>query len=107
MEVNSYSETRRAKEGISWSHQFWDAVQRRDFFAAARIVDKYDNPFFEYANHPKGFHPVRQAAIEVFGRGSRWMRPPQPSLNNQEMDELRVIFDKMGLLQDIQGLLSF
>jgi len=81
------------------THQFWDAVQRRDLFAAAHIVDKYDNPFFEYAdNHPKGFHPVRQAALEVFGRGSRWMRPPQPSLNNQEMNELQAIFNKMGLL---------
>lgn len=81
------------------THQFWNVVQRKDLFAAAHIVDIYDNPFFEYAiNHPKGFHPVRQAALEVFGRGLRWMRPPQPSLNDQEMDELRVIFDKMGLL---------
>jgi len=81
------------------THQFWDTVQRRDLLAAARIVDIYDNPFFEYAiNHPKGFHPVRQAALEVFGRGSRWMRPPQPSLNNKEMNELRAIFNKIGLL---------
>jgi len=81
------------------THQFWSAIEHRDLFAAAHIIDKYDNPFFEYAiNHPKGFHSVRQAALEVFGRGSRWMRPPQPSLNDQEIDELRAIFGKMGLL---------
>lgn len=81
------------------THRFWDAVQRRDLFAAAQIVDAYDNPFFGHAiPHPKGFHPVLQATMEVFGRGPRWMRPPQPSLNDREMDELREIFDAMGLL---------
>jgi 4-hydroxy-tetrahydrodipicolinate synthase len=81
------------------THQFWEAVQRKDLFTAAKIVDTYDNPFFEYSrNHPKGFPPVRKALMEVFGRGPRWMRPPQLSLNDREMDELRAIFDKMGLL---------
>ncbi|PKO21338.1 MAG: hypothetical protein CVU38_15295 [Chloroflexi bacterium HGW-Chloroflexi-1] len=81
------------------AHRFWDAVQRKDLFAAARIVDKYDNPYFEYAEpHPKGFHPVRQAAFELFGRGPRWLRPPQPSLDDREMNELRAIFAGMGLL---------
>jgi dihydrodipicolinate synthase/N-acetylneuraminate lyase len=81
------------------THRFWDAVESRDLFAAARIADMYDNPFFEHAiGHPKGFHPVFQAAMEVFGRGPRWMRPPQPSLNDREMDELRALFERMGLL---------
>jgi dihydrodipicolinate synthase/N-acetylneuraminate lyase len=78
---------------------FWDAVQRKDFFTAAQIVDKYDNPYFEYAiPHPKGFRAVRQAAFEVFGRGPRWLRLPQSTLDNCEMNELRSIFTKMGLL---------
>ncbi len=81
------------------THEFWDAVQRKDLFAAAKVVDTYDNPFFEYAiSHPKGFHPVRQATMEVFGRGPRWLRPPQPSLDDREMDNLRAVFGKMGLL---------
>jgi hypothetical protein len=62
-------------------------------------VNTYDNPFFEYSiDHPKGFHPVRQASMEVFGRGPCWLRAPQPSLNDREMDELRAIFDEMELL---------
>jgi len=81
------------------THQFWEAVQRRDLFAAARIVETYDNPFFDYAiGNAKGFHPVHQATMEVFGRGPRWMRSPQPSLNDHEMDELRAVFEKVGLL---------
>ena len=81
------------------AHQFWEAVQQQDLFAAARIVDAYDNPYFEHSiNHPKGFHPTRQAAFEIFGRGPRWMRPPQPSLDEAEMDALREVFDRMGLL---------
>ena len=80
------------------THQFWEAVQKKDMFAAARIVDTYDNPFFDYAiGHPKGFHPVSQATMEVFERGPRWLRAPQPSLNDTEMDELRGIFRRMGL----------
>ena len=81
------------------THEFWEAVQRKDLFAAAKIVDTYDNPFFEFAiAHPKGFHPVLQATYELFGRGPRWMRPPQPSLDDREMDDLRAVFEKMGLL---------
>ena len=81
------------------THQFWEAVGRKDLFAAAKIVDTYDNPFFEYSiGHPEGFHPVRQASMEVFGRGPRWLRSPEPSLNDRDLDELRAVFDKMGLL---------
>ncbi len=82
------------------THQFWDAVERKDLFAAAHIVDTYDNPYFvDYAiEHPKGFPAVRQAALEIFGRGPHWIRPPQAFFNNQEMDELRAVFSKMNLL---------
>lgn len=81
------------------AHRFWDAVQQRDLFAAARIVDDFDNPFFEHAiGHPKGFHPARQACFEVFGRGPRWLRAPQPSLDDEEMEVLRGVFVEMGLL---------
>lgn len=81
------------------THRFWDAVQRRDLFAAGEVVDEYDNPYFQFAiGHPKGFHPVRQAAFEIFGRGPRWMRAPQPSLDDSELAELRAVFQKQGLL---------
>ncbi|MFH1570639.1 MAG: dihydrodipicolinate synthase family protein [Gemmatimonadota bacterium] len=81
------------------THQFWEAVQRRDLFAAAAVVDRYDNPYFDHAiAHPKGFHPVRQAAFEVFGRGPRWLRPPQPSLDDGEVAALRTVFEKLELL---------
>lgn len=81
------------------AHRFWERVQQRDLFAAARIVDQYDNPFFEFAiPHSKGFHPVRQATMEIFGRGPRWLRPPQPSLDDGEMEELRAVFEGIGVL---------
>lgn len=81
------------------THQFWDAVYRKDFFTAAQLVDKYETPFFNYAiSHPKGYLPVQQAAFEVFGRGPRWMRPPQPSLDDKGLNELRTLFSQMGLI---------
>jgi dihydrodipicolinate synthase/N-acetylneuraminate lyase len=81
------------------SQRFWAAVQRQDLFAAARIVDTYDNPFFAYSiHHPKGFRPVRQASFEIFGRGPRWLRAPQPSLDEDEVTALRSVFAGMDLL---------
>ncbi|MFH1009351.1 MAG: dihydrodipicolinate synthase family protein, partial [Candidatus Latescibacterota bacterium] len=81
------------------THEFWSAVLRKELFAAAKIVDTYDNPFFGFAiAHPKGFHSVLQAAMEVFGRGPRWLRAPQPSLDDQEMVTLRAVFEELGLL---------
>ena len=84
--------------------EFWRAVKAGDTTAAAAIVDRYDNPFFEFAiGHPKGYHPVQQAAMEVFGRGSRWLRPPQPSLDDCEVDELRAVFERVGLHRSFDG----
>lgn len=80
------------------SQRFWQAVTDKDLFAAAQIVETYDNPFFAHSiSHPKGFHPVRQACFEIFGRGPRWLRAPQPSLEEPEMDALRELFTNMGL----------
>jgi dihydrodipicolinate synthase/N-acetylneuraminate lyase len=81
------------------THQFWQAVQRKDLFLAAEIVETYENPYFDFAiGHPRGFHPVRQATLEIFGRGPRWLRAPEPSLDDTEMEELRQVMEKMGLL---------
>ena len=81
------------------SQRLWAAVQGKDLFAAAKIVDAYDNPYFDHSiGHAKGFFAVQQACYEVFGRGPRWMRPPQPSLDDEEMDALRQVFVAMHLL---------
>ena len=81
------------------AQHFWAAVQAKDLFAAAQIVDTYDNPFFAHSiGHPKGFHSVRQACFEVFGRGPRWLRAPQPALDDGEMAALRQVFADMDLL---------
>ena len=80
------------------SQRFWAAVQAKDLFAAAQIVDRYDNPYFAHGiGHPKGFHPVQQASFEVFGRGPRWLRAPQPSLDDAEVAALREVFAGMDL----------
>lgn len=81
------------------SQRFWAAVQDKDLFAAAQIVDTYDNPYFAFSiDHPKGFFAVQQACFEVFGRGPRWLRAPQPSLDGDEMAALRQVFTAMDLL---------
>lgn len=78
------------------THRFWDLVQQRDLYGAARVVDQFDNPYFEFAvGHAGGYNAVQQAAMEVFGCGSRWLRQPQVSLDDGEMEELRNLFERM------------
>ena len=82
----------------SVTHRFWDLVQRRDLFGAAEVVDRFDNPYFEFAiGHARGYHAVQQAAMEVFGCGPRWLRQPHVSLDDGELEELRSVFEGMGL----------
>ena len=45
--------------------------------------------------HAGGYNAVQQAAMEVFGCGPRWLRQPQVSLDDGEMEELRNLFEHM------------
>jgi hypothetical protein len=36
--------------------------------------------------------------MEVFGRGPRWLRSPQPSLDDGEVEELRAVFERVGVI---------
>jgi dihydrodipicolinate synthase/N-acetylneuraminate lyase len=81
------------------THKFWEAIKNKEFEEAVQIIEFYENPFYEYAlNHPKGFLPVAKASFEIFERGPRWMRPPIPSFNDNEMKELKNIFKRMDLI---------
>ncbi len=79
--------------------QFYEALTRGDLEKAKEIVNKYDEPLFAFGlAHPKGWQATWRAALEIFGLAQRWLRPPQESFSQEEVNELRKVFVKMGLL---------
>ena len=80
-------------------NQFYDALTHGDLEKAKEIVNKYDEPLFDFGlAHPKGFQATWRAALEIFGLAQRWLRPPQESFSQEEVTELRKVFVRMGLL---------
>ncbi len=81
------------------ANQFYGALTQGDLEKAKEIVNKYDEPLFDFGiAHPKGWQATWRASLEIFGLAQRWLRPPQESFSKKEVTELRKVFVKMGLL---------
>jgi len=72
--------------------RFWAAVQNRDTQQARDIILKYDAPLFERFSMA-----FWQGTLEHFGIAKRYRRPPDKTLTEQQMGELRVFYDNLGL----------
>jgi dihydrodipicolinate synthase/N-acetylneuraminate lyase len=81
------------------THRYWQAVEAQDLVTMRQIVRDYDIPLFDHlATATGGWNAALHGALEVFGVGERWRRPPYYSLNDEEMEELRSFFDDRSLL---------
>ncbi len=81
------------------THQYWEAIDSEDWRGAARIIEQYERPFFEFISKlPGGFDAGIHGALELFGVAQRWRRPPYRSLNDEEMEELSDLFKEISLL---------
>jgi 4-hydroxy-tetrahydrodipicolinate synthase len=74
------------------SMNFWNAVKRDDIKSAAAITRRYDHPFIS-----RFTHPFWHATLEYFGVAQRHMRPPQTTLTDEQMTEVKAFFDQQGL----------
>jgi dihydrodipicolinate synthase/N-acetylneuraminate lyase len=74
------------------SMEFWRAFKGGDIKAAANITRKYDYPFIA-----RFTHPFWHATLEYFGVAQRTMRPPQMTLTDAEMEDVKKFFDGQGL----------
>ncbi len=74
------------------SMTFWRAIQRGDTEAAAAWIDKYDFPFLDHWSHA-----FWRASMEHFGTGQRYLRPPVPYFNDDQMKEVAAFYDGLGL----------
>jgi len=68
-------------------------VQANDLGTEREIIEKYDHPliYHEYSD------PFWHATLEYFGVAQRYLRPPQHSFTDEEMQKVKAFFDKLGV----------
>ena len=79
---------------------YWDAVERGDMAAAARIIRDYDMPMFDLlgAASPAGIDAAQHAMMELAGISGRWRRPPLSDYSDAELERLRAGLRELSLL---------
>ena len=81
------------------TRQYWDAVGRSDWTAAAKIIAEHDWPFFEYIGGlTGGFDAGMHGLLELTGIAGRWRRKPFYSLKDQELEGLKAFCQSHGWL---------
>jgi hypothetical protein len=70
----------------------WKIIQSGDIRAAAALTAKYDYPYIRTFSHSK-WH----ATLELFGIGTRHVRPPHKVYTDVEMRELEQFFKGQGI----------
>ena len=81
------------------THQYWDAVERGDWTAAAKVIAEHDRPLFEYIGGLQGgFDAGMHGLLELTGTAGRWRRKPFYSLNDEEMEGLKAFCHSHGWL---------
>ena len=76
--------------------EIWNAVTENRLDDAHQLIKEYEKPFFEQWGKLGG-QAFWRATMEHFGVASRWMRPPQQSLTDAQMQEVKVFYDQLGL----------
>lgn len=74
----------------------WRTIQSGDIKAAAALTVKYDYPFIRQFTHPK-WH----ATLELFGIGTRHVRPPHKVLDDAGVKDLKELFRSQGVDPDV------
>jgi len=79
--------------------KYWQAIASEDWRGAARVIEQYERPFFEFIfKLPGGFDAGIHGTLELFGIAQRWRRPPYHSLTDEEMEKLADFFKGLSLL---------
>ena len=84
---------------VSVTHHYWDAVERSDWTAAAKVIEERDWPFLEYISGlTGGFDAGMHGLLELTGIAGRWRRKPFYSLNHQELEGFKAFCQFHGWL---------
>ena len=89
---------------------YWQALQANDVSAAAQVVREVETPLFTRSGHPRfseagpgftgGWQALWRAALELNGVASRYLRLPQSSGSDEDLERLRPELERLGLLQE-------
>ena len=78
---------------------YWDAIERSDWTAAAKVIAEHDWPLFEYIGGLQGgFDAGMHGLLALTGTAGRWRRKPFYSLNDEEMEGLKAFCQSHGWL---------
>ena len=79
--------------------EFRQAIDANDLAAAHRIVERYERPVFDFCTAgPRSFHAYWRGLLEVFGVARRYVRPPEDSCNDDDLQRIRELCMRIGLL---------
>ncbi len=72
--------------------EYWQSLQHGDTAAAARITEEIERPLFDLAaalDPAHGWQMLWHAALEIVGIAPRYLRLPQPSATDEQMERVR------------------
>ena len=78
-----------------WGHQFFNAMQDRNFEAAESIATAQEDPFFEKAVE-FGWHRSLKAGLAIMGLMPPSEREPFPALEQSQVDILKQVIKQAG-----------
>ncbi|MAG36212.1 MAG: hypothetical protein CL878_08205 [Dehalococcoidia bacterium] len=82
------------------SRTYWEAQQRGDTTAAWEMVMRYEVPLRQHMYPLRmGYDGAKRAMLELYGVAPRWRRSPAPNATDEEMAELRVFLQELGVLR--------
>jgi dihydrodipicolinate synthase/N-acetylneuraminate lyase len=71
---------------------FWSAVEKHDASGAVEVVKRYDVPFFERFSHA-----FWRGTLEHFGIAKRYLRNPERTFTQTQVDELKTFYRGLNL----------
>lgn len=81
------------------AHDYWRAVEVRDWEGARDLIVDYDMPYFDFVGTlPGRFDAGVHGVYELYGIAKRWRREPYHSLSDEEMEKLGGFFRSRGWL---------
>ena len=80
---------------------YWQALRRGDVTEAARVTVEVEKPMRDLGDalaSKGGWQTVWRAALELNGIAPRYLRPPQSSASDEDIERIGSIMDQVGLL---------
>jgi dihydrodipicolinate synthase/N-acetylneuraminate lyase len=78
---------------------FWQALCQNDMAEARRITVEVERPLWDlWADFRGGWQTMWRAALELSGVASRYLRSPQLSATDEDLERIQPILKQLGLL---------